>query len=80
MNVPTILVPWTIPPILYGLIVTQFDWKSIPISLLSIATLFLVYLPFALIVKKDELKKKIFFFFFFFLFPFIYTSIKYVFK
>ncbi len=57
MNAPTILAPWTTPPILYGLIVTQFDWRSIPISLLSIATLFLVYLPFALIVKKDELKE-----------------------
>lgn len=56
MNAPTILAPWTTPPIIYGLIVTQFDWVSIPVSLLSMASLFLIYLPFILIVKRDENK------------------------
>lgn len=57
MNAPTILAPWTTPPIIYGLIVTQFDWVSLPISLLSILTLVLVYLPFVILEKREEIKK-----------------------
>lgn len=57
MNAPTLMAPWTTPPVLYGLIVTGFDWRSIIVSLLSFATTGLIYSPFLLYVRSQENKE-----------------------
>ncbi|TCG11307.1 PTS sugar transporter subunit IIC [Mycoplasma todarodis] len=56
MNPGTIPVPWTTPPVINGLIATQFDWRSIVVSIASIITATLVYLPFVLWQRADDRK------------------------
>ncbi|NQZ65837.1 MAG: PTS sugar transporter subunit IIC [Mycoplasmatales bacterium] len=56
MNPGTIPVPWTTPPIINGLIATQFDWRSLIISTLSILTIFAAYLPFVLWERSNDRK------------------------
>ncbi len=54
MNPGTIPVPWTTPPVINGLIATQFDPLSILVSILSIGTIALTYLPFVLWQRADD--------------------------
>lgn len=56
MNPETIPAPWTAPPLINVLISTQFDWRSIPVWLLSAASLIMVYLPFVLWQRMDDKK------------------------
>ena len=54
MNPETIPAPWTTPPFIIGLIITQFDWRSIIVTFLSFSTIALVYFPFVLWQRKED--------------------------
>ena len=57
MNAPTLLAPWTTPPFLYGLIVTQFQYRAIFVTALVLITQMFIWLPFVLWQRKEDAKE-----------------------
>ena len=54
MSPHTIAAPWTTPPIIYGLLATGMDWRSIFVSIINMGIIFAVYLPFIFLIRKNE--------------------------
>lgn len=52
------IIPWSTPPILSGLLATNFAWQAPVIQVINIALSILIYLPFVLIADRMEVAKE----------------------
>lgn len=49
-------VTWVMPPILYGLFSTGFDWRSLILSVINLSLAVLIYLPFVKMANKEYIR------------------------
>lgn len=49
-------VTWVMPPILYGLFSTGFDWRSLILSVINLGLAVLIYLPFVKMANKEYIR------------------------
>lgn len=52
------IIPWTMPPILSGLMATGFAWQAPVIQMINLALSVLIYIPFVKIADRIEAKKE----------------------
>lgn len=58
LPIVTAVIPWTTPPILSGLLATNFAWQGPVIQVINLALSILIYLPFVKAADKIEMKKE----------------------
>lgn len=49
-------VTWVMPPILYGLFSTGFDWRALILSVINLGLAVLIYLPFVKMANKEYIR------------------------
>lgn len=49
-------VTWVMPPVLYGLFSTGFDWRSLILSVINLGLAVLIYLPFVKMANKEYIR------------------------
>jgi PTS system cellobiose-specific IIC component len=52
----TLSVPWVTPPILNAFMATGFDWRAIIVTLITMATSFIIWVPFVTAANKIDIK------------------------
>lgn len=54
VNPSMVMVPWTTPVFLQGIFITMFDWRSVVLTILTVAIAIGAYFPFVLIDSKGQ--------------------------
>ncbi|WP_304651732.1 PTS sugar transporter subunit IIC [uncultured Ligilactobacillus sp.] len=49
-------VTWVMPPVLYGLFSTGFDWRALILSVINLGLAVLIYLPFVKMANKEYIR------------------------
>ena len=52
------IIPWSTPPILSGLLATNFAWQAPVIQVINLALSILIYIPFVKVADRMEIKKE----------------------